>query len=82
MRRMLLALMLTAGFVGLGAGLGHDTASALPANAPALNDAAAAAVDASPLHKTYYERHGRRGVVKCYHELVIGPYRCHRYHYW
>jgi hypothetical protein len=27
----------------------------------------------------YAERRTRHGVVKCYRDLVIGPYRCHYY---
>jgi hypothetical protein len=27
----------------------------------------------------YIERRTRHGVVKCYRDLVIGPYRCHHY---
>ena len=50
-------------------------AIAAPVDAGAVKQAAVAA---SSLHKTQYaERHTRRGIVKCYRSLVIGPYRCH-----
>ena len=53
-------------------------ATAAPANPAALKEAAVAA---SPLQQAQYaERHTRHGVVKCYREFVIGPYRCH--HFW
>ena len=36
---------------------------------------------ASPLQQAQYaERRTRHGVVKCYREFVIGPYRCN--HFW
>jgi hypothetical protein len=30
----------------------------------------------------YYERHRYHSIVKCYRELVVGPYVCHRFHRW
>jgi hypothetical protein len=57
-----------------------QSAGAVPASAPAVKDAAAAA---SPVQQAQYaERHTRRGVVKCYRDFVVGPYRCHRYGWW
>ena len=74
MRRVLVVLSFAAG-VGLVAYA--QNAVATPANG-ALAEAAAAAV--SPLqHVQYDERHTRHGIVKCYRDLVIGPYRCHYY---
>jgi hypothetical protein len=36
--------------------------------------------NAAPLQQAQYvERRTRRGVVKCYRDLVVGPYRCHYY---
>ena len=71
MQKMLLALSLAAG-LGLIATQG---AGAVPASAPALKEAATAT---SPLTQVQYaERRTRHGVVKCYRDFVIGPYRCH-----
>lgn len=56
------------------------SAAAVPASAPAIKEAFAAA---SPLaHAQYYERHTRHGVVKCYRQFVVGRYVCHRYRWW
>ena len=71
MRKSLLALSLVA-----GAGLAcSQSAGAVPMSAAAVKEAAAAA---SPMQQAQYsERRARHGVVKCYRDLVIGPYRCH-----
>jgi len=54
-----------------------QSAGAAPANGTAVRDAAIAT---SPLQWAQYtERKTRHGVVKCYRDLVIGPYRCHYY---
>jgi hypothetical protein len=68
---------LLAGFgVGVVA-LWCQNANALPASAAAIHEAAA---NASFMQKVQYaERRTRHGVVKCYRDLVIGPYRCHYY---
>ena len=71
MRKSLIVLSFAAG-VGL---VCSQSAIAAPADAAAVR---AAAVAVSPLQQAqYYERHTRRGIVKCYRTLVIGPYRCH-----
>ena len=76
MRTTLAALSLAAA-VGL---ICCGSAAAVPASAPALQEAVAAA---SPLaHAQYYERHTRHGVVKCYRQFVVGRYVCRRYHWW
>jgi hypothetical protein len=54
-----------------------QSASAVPADAAAVKEAATAA--SSLQQAQYSERRTRRGVVKCYRDLVIGPYRCHYY---
>ena len=55
-----------------------QAANAAPADASAL---AAASNAASPLRQAQFaERPTRHGVVKCYREFVIGPYRCHYFH--
>jgi hypothetical protein len=74
MRKILFAVSLAAGFTALC----WQDAGAVPANAAAIPTAAmgAPAVD----QVQYAERRTRRGVVKCYRDLVIGPYRCHHYY--
>jgi len=48
---------------------------AVPANAPALKEAAAAT---STIQQAQYEeRSTRHGTAKCYRDFVVGPYRCH-----
>jgi len=74
MRKLLAVLSFAAG-VGLAC---NQSATAAPANLAALKEAAIAA---SPLQQAQYAgAHTRYGVVKCYREFVIGPYRCH--HFW
>ncbi len=73
MRKTLFAVSLAA---GMGA-LCCQNASALPANGIAVREAATAA---SAMQQVQYaQRRTRRGVVKCYRDLVVGPYRCHHY---
>jgi len=74
MRKLSVVLSFAAG-VGLACNQG---ATAAPANPAALKEAAAAALLLQQAQ--YSERHTRHGVVKCYREFVIGPYRCH--HFW
>jgi hypothetical protein len=66
--------------LSFAAGLGLawvSSAGAVPADATAVTQAAIAA---SPLQQAQYaERRVRRGVVKCFRDFVIGPYRCHWY---
>jgi hypothetical protein len=76
MQKTLLALSLAAG-LGIAA---TATAGAAPANAPALKEAATAA---SPLMPAQFAEHRtRHGVMKCYREFVVGPYRCHYIRNW
>jgi hypothetical protein len=73
MRKMLFVVS-SAACLGL---VGLPDAGAAPADATAVQEAAAAV---SPLQQAQYvERRARHGVVKCYRDLVIGPYRCHYY---
>jgi hypothetical protein len=54
-----------------------EGAGAMPANATALRPAEMAH---SPVQQAqYYERRTRYGVVKCFRDFVVGPYRCHHY---
>jgi hypothetical protein len=57
-----------------------QSASAFAISAGNMNAALSAA---SRLQRAqYYERHTRHYVIKCYRELVIGRYVCHRFYYW
>ena len=73
MRKTLLAAGLAAG----AAALSCQNAGAVPAKVVAIH---AAAMNGSVIQQVQYaERRTRHGVVKCYRDLVIGPYRCHYY---
>jgi len=78
MRKTLAAKTLAAMTFAAGIGLVCcQNAGAAPANGTAVQDAAIAT---SPLQRAQYtERKTRHGIVKCYRDLVIGPYRCHYY---
>jgi hypothetical protein len=42
-----------------------------------------AAIGSSTVQQAqYYQRHKRHRIIKCYRELVIGPYVCHSFHRW
>jgi len=72
-QKTLIALSVAAG-VGLVFG---QSADAVPVNISAVKEAATAA---SPLQQAQYaERRTRHGVVKCYRDFVVGPYRCRYY---
>ena len=68
--------------VGLVAGIGlvcSQGAQAAPMNAQALQAAVTAASPLKQVEEWYSERRTKRGVVKCYRDFVIGPYRCHHF---
>jgi hypothetical protein len=73
MRKTLLFLSVA---VVVGFACGVD-AGAVPIGATAMKEAAGA----SPLQEVQYAefRARRGGIVKCYREFVVGPYRCHWY---
>lgn len=57
----------------------------LPAGAAPISGAGLqrAAIAASAVQQAqYYERHTRHRVIKCYRELVVGPYVCRGFHRW
>ena len=66
--------------LGAAAGIGFiycQGAGAVPVNPAAVKQAA---TTASPVEQAQSTTHrSRRGYVKCYHALVVGPYRCHRF---
>jgi len=73
MQKALLALSFAAA-IGLACSQG---AAAAPAAATAVKEAARAGSGVQTAQ--YYERHTRHGIVKCYRDFVVGPYRCHYY---
>jgi hypothetical protein len=76
MQKTFAALSLAAG-IGL---LCCQSAGAVPGSATGVNDAANAA---SPLQQVQYEEFPtRHGIVKCYRDFVVGPYRCHYFRGW
>ena len=73
MKKTLAALSLAAG-IGL---LCSQSVNAVPASGTGVGDALVAA---STLQQAQFAEHRtRRGLVKCYRYLLIGPYRCHYY---
>jgi hypothetical protein len=72
MRATVSALSLAAAF-GL---MLCQSASALPANAGAIEQGASAAPPVE--HVQFHARRTRHGLVKCYREFVIGRYVCRR----
>ncbi len=62
----------------IGLGLACSSARAVPIGVTAMKETAATA---SPLQEVQYAewRARRGGIVKCYREFVVGPYRCHWY---
>jgi hypothetical protein len=76
MRRTLTALSLAAG-IGI---VCCQHAGAVPGSATAAREGATAA---SPLQQVQYQEFpARRGMVKCYRDFVLGPYRCHHFRTW
>jgi len=72
MRKMLAAVTFAAS-IGV---VCCQSAGAVPAAAVTLKEATAR----SPLRQVQYREYGtRHHVVKCYRDLIIGPYRCHYY---
>lgn len=74
MQKRLLALGLVA-TIGLVCG----SASAVPINAASVSIKEAAAAGSPVQQAQFAERRTKHGVVKCYRDLVIGPYRCHHF---
>jgi hypothetical protein len=55
-------------------------AGAVPGGGIGLSEAASAGSSVQQVQ--FVGRPARHGVVKCYREFVVGPYRCHRYWNW
>jgi len=76
----MLMKMTALAFIGATALTFSQSASAVPVDAAAIK---AAAITSSAVQQAQYsERHTRHRVVKCYRELIVGPYVCHRFHHW
>jgi len=73
MRTKMTALLMA----GVLAGSVAQSAKAVPVDLAGVN---AAATVASTVQKARW--HHRHAVVKCYYELVIGPYVCRHFHHW
>jgi len=73
MQKTLVALSVAAG-IGL---VCCQSAGAVPVSATAVRNGASAT--SSLQLAQYAERRTRHGIVKCYRDLLIGPYRCHYY---
>jgi hypothetical protein len=58
--------------------LGCQGAGAVAVDAAAMKEAASAA--STVRQAQFYGRRTRHHVIKCYRELVIGPYMCHRFY--
>lgn len=70
----------TFAILSFAAGIGLlccQSAGAVPASPSTVKEAAPASSALQPVQ--YEERRTRHGVVKCYRDFVIGPYRCHRF---
>jgi hypothetical protein len=75
--RMAIAALCFAGTIGI---IGCQSAGAVAIDAPAMKEAASAA---STVHQARFYGYGTRHyVVKCYREVVIGPYVCRRFYRW
>jgi hypothetical protein len=77
MRTTLAALSIAAA-IGL---VWCQSAGAVPARPMEMQGGAAAA---SPVEQTHFyaRRAGHHRILKCYHELLIGPYVCHTFYRW
>jgi hypothetical protein len=76
MRTILIALS----FAGCICLICSQSVGAVPAPPAAVEEAA---IDASTVQQAqYYQHHTRNRIIKCYRELVIGPYVCHSFHRW
>jgi hypothetical protein len=76
MRTALVALSFAAGSL-----VWSQSAGAVPARPMEMN--AAATATSSPEQTHFYARRTRHhGIMKCYHEFLIGPYVCHTFYRW
>jgi len=66
--------------VAAGVAVGCQSASAIPVAATVIKDTVTTTSAVQQVQ--YRERRTRHGVVKCYRDLMVGPYRCHYYRNW
>ncbi len=71
MRMKLTALLMAGALIGILS----QSARAIPVDVAGVN---AAVTSTSTVQKAHYWH--RHYYVKCYYELVVGPYVCHHYH--
>jgi hypothetical protein len=75
MRTALVALGFAAGSL-----VWSQCVGAVPAGPMEMKEAAAAS---SVVQEAFYIRRTRHhGIMKCYHEFLIGPYVCHTFYRW
>jgi hypothetical protein len=75
--RMTITALSFAAAIGI---LGCQSAGAVTVDAAAMKEAARAA--STVQQAQFYARATRHYIIKCYRELVIGPYVCHRFYRW
>lgn len=73
--RMTIAAMSLAGAIGIAS---CQSAGAVTVDAAAVKEAASAA--STVQQARFYGHATRHHVVKCYRELVVGPYVCRRFY--
>jgi hypothetical protein len=75
--RMATTALSFAGAIGI---IGCQSAGAVAIDAAAIKEAASTA--STVQQARFYGHATRHHVVKCYRELVVGPYECHRFYRW
>jgi hypothetical protein len=75
--RMALTVLSFAGAICI---VSCQSAGAVAVNAAAVKETASAASTVQQVR--FYGHSTRHYVVKCYRELAIGPYVCHRFYRW
>jgi hypothetical protein len=77
--RIALAVLSLLGAIGVSLSQGARAAVVQPAAIKYTTSAALPIQEVRYRHRHHWRRYY---YVKCYHELVIGPYRCHRFGRW
>jgi hypothetical protein len=75
--RMAITVLSLAGAIGI---VSSQSAGAVAVNVAAMKEAASAA--STVQQARFYGYRTRHYVVKCYREVVIGPYVCRRFYRW
>jgi hypothetical protein len=79
-RKPMRMAMMALSIVGAIDMLGSQNVGAVATNAAVVKEAVYANSTVQPAQ--FYARVTRHYVIKCYRELVIGPYVCHRFYRW